>query len=104
MRTLLLLVSMLTLAACMPSGSVSVGEERPRIAVVGAAADHLLYVDGLAMGRARDYNGDPDVLLVERGRHTIEIRTPTGTVVWREEMFLAGVETRRISLGDSGGS
>jgi len=99
-RLIYILSVIALLTACtLPESSVNVGDERPRIAINGAAKGQVLYVDGLRMGQAQQYNGAPNVLLLEKGRHKVEVRDSSGVAVLSEEVYLGGGETRTFSIG-----
>ena len=68
---------------------------RPTIGVNGAPKGAILYVDGLAMGPARNYDGKKRVLRVETGTHRVEVKAADGQVLYAETLFL-GDSTARI--------
>lgn len=61
----------------------------------------LLFVDGVSMGQADSYSGDPSVLLLEPGTHVIEVKAGD-RLLFSQRIFLGGSELRTISV--SGGS
>ena len=70
MRTLALaLAAVLGAAGCVgPTTTVRTVDTRPAIAVAGAPSGAVLYVDGIAVGSADSYDGNPNVLLIAGGR------------------------------------
>jgi hypothetical protein len=61
-----------------------------------------LYVDGLVIGPAAQYDGKPKVLAVLDGVHLIEIRQGT-TIVFQEKALLSAGETHTVAVvGGSG--
>jgi hypothetical protein len=64
---------------------------------MGAPAGAVLYVDGLAMGAAQQFDGNPNVLAVLEGTHQVEIRQGTG-VVYREKVFVSAGETHAVTV------
>ena len=96
MRTLLA-VSLLSLAAAcaMPSTVVRTPDTRPSLAVEGAPAGAILFVDGVRVGEAILYDGEPNVLLVEPGTHTVTVRAADGTELLEQKVF---VESERKTL------
>jgi hypothetical protein len=95
MRTLLAF-SLLCLAACaMPSTVVRTPDTRPSLAVEGAPAGAILFVDGVRVGEAILYDGEPNVLLVEPGTHTVTVRAADGTELLEQKVY---VESERKTL------
>lgn len=85
----------LIVGCAYPTSGVRVPDERPSIAVKNAPRDAVLYVDGLNMGMARDYDGRSQVLLLEPGTHKVEVSTG-GRVLLSETVFLGGGELRTL--------
>jgi len=99
-RFIYLLAMIAVLSSCtLPESRVSVGDERPGIAIAGAADGQILYVDGLRMGQAKTYDGKPGILSLEKGRHKIEIRNAADEIVFTREVFLGPGETLTVTLG-----
>ena len=92
----------LFLGCAYPSTQVRSVDDRPSLAVHGASDDSLLYVDGLDMGSARDYDGEDSALVLEKGTHKIEIRAQ-GKVVFSETLFLGGGQLKTITVSGTGG-
>jgi len=67
--SVLSIVALLTaLSACaLPPTTVRTGSEQPSLVVKGAPSGTELYVDGLEMGPAAQFDGNPNVLAVWRG-------------------------------------
>jgi hypothetical protein len=79
----------LALAACAgPTTVVRTVDTRPAIAIAGAPAGTVLYVDGAAVGDPRDYDGRPNILRVEPGTHQVELRDGKGAVVFSQRVFV----------------
>jgi hypothetical protein len=88
MRTLLA-AALLALAACTgPTTVLRTVDTRPAIAVTGAPSGALLFLDGVAVGSAADYDGRPNVLRVEPGAHALEIRDRSGRVLFADRVFV----------------
>ena len=81
------LILFLVIGCAYPSSDVRVTDERPKIAVKNAPPNAIVYVDSLRMGLASKFNGDPGVLLVEPGRHKIEIKSE-GRTLLSDDVFL----------------
>ena len=73
-------------------------DRRPAIGITGAPKGSVLYVDGLQMGMARQYDGTKNVLLIESGRHLVEVKTAGGVVVLSETVFLSSSTTKVLSI------
>jgi hypothetical protein len=85
----LVLALALALAGCVgPTTTVRTVDTRPAIALVGAPGGTVLYVDGVAVGRASDYDGNPNVLRVEPGTHEIDVRDGAGRSVFNQRVFV----------------
>lgn len=79
----------LVLSACaMPSTVTRSRDVRPAVALVGAPAGSTLFVDGLDMGPATAYDGNPAVLRLEPGTHEIVVHDASGNVVSSQKVFL----------------
>jgi hypothetical protein len=92
-------VALLTvLSACaLPQTTVRTGSEQPSLVVKGAPSGATLYVDGLAMGSADQFNGDPSVLAVLEGAHLVEVRQGNA-VIYHDKVFLSNGETHPITI------
>lgn len=73
-------------------------DSRPAIGVKGAPETAVLYVDGLAMGSTTNYNGVTQVLLIESGKHLVEVKTADGTLLHSETVFLGNSTTRILEI------
>ncbi len=92
----------LALSACaLPETTVKTGSPRPQLAIKGAPADTVLIVDGLSMGPAPQYDGNPKVLVVEEGMHQVEIQR-SGKTIHAEKAFVSNGETRTITVNAGG--
>lgn len=94
-------LSILMGACAVPETIVKTGSSRPQLAVRGAPADSTLIVDGQSMGPASQFNGDPNVLIVEEGMHQVEIQRG-GKPVHSEKAFVSNGETRTINVNAGG--
>ena len=85
-----LAVSLLCLAAAcaMPSTVVRTPDTRPGIAIEGAPAGAILFVDGVRVGEAILYDGQPNVLLVEPGTHTVAVKGADGAELLDQKIFV----------------
>ena len=97
MKTLLALILLATLSACaLPETSVRTGASRPKLAFPNAAPDLILVIDGITIGPAARYDGNPGVLLVEEGVHLLELKRG-GQTVHSEKTLVSNGETRAIN-------
>lgn len=71
----------------MPVTTVNTVDDRPALAFKGAPVGAVLFVDGLNMGLANEYNGDPKILNVVPGTHTLRIME-NGTVIFEQRVFV----------------
>lgn len=73
-------------------------DSRPAIGVSGAPESATLYVDGLKMGLASQYDGVEHVLLVESGKHLVEVKSADGRVIHSETVFLSNSTTKVLDI------
>lgn len=72
---------------------VEQSDNRPSIGISGAPEGAHLYVDGLDMGAAVLYDGEEGVLLIESGKHILELKDAGGSILLSEEVFLSNSTT-----------
>ncbi len=76
------------LCSCtMPTTTVRTVDDRPTLAFKGAPEGALLYIDGLNMGPAGQYNAEPNVLTIEPGTHTVRV-TVNNEVIYEQRIFV----------------
>jgi hypothetical protein len=89
---------LVTLSACtLPQTTVRTGSAQPGLVVKGAPSGAVLYVDGLAMGSARRFDGNPKVLVVLEGVHQVEVRRRS-SVLYHDKIFVSSGETHAITV------
>ena len=96
LRHVLVVVALVALAGCdirYPSSRTDIPDERPSIAFSGAPKGSVVFVDGLPMGPAAQYDGGENILLVEPGNHQIRVRLGD-RVLLSQRVFLSGQATR----------
>ena len=92
------MVAVLLSACAMPETTVRSGSASPPgLVVKGAPAGSTLFVDGLVIGPATDFNGSPKVLAVLEGVHNVEVRSGT-SVVFSEKVFVSTGETHIVRI------
>lgn len=103
MKIIIALALAATLSACsLPVTETKTGVVRPTLAIQGAPAGAVLYVDGLAMGDAAQYNGNEKRLFIEEGVHQVEVHL-NGTVLIAQRLLASGGETSTVVVrGESG--
>lgn len=90
-----LVVLLFSVAACtMPSTTVRSVDSRPSLSFAGAPDDAIVLIDGLQVGTALFYNGEPNVLLVEPGTHRVEV-VQGGVRLYDQRIFVES-EHKRI--------
>jgi hypothetical protein len=86
---MLSLFLLLFAAACaMPSTVVRTPDTRPALAVEGAPAGAILFLDGVPVGEANRYDGQPNVLLVEPGTHAVTVKGADGAELLDQKIFV----------------
>jgi hypothetical protein len=63
-------------------------EEKPGISIHGAHPRAVVYVNGLSMGRAGQYDEHGKVLFLEPGTHDVEI-VRRGTIIFTQQVVLS---------------
>jgi hypothetical protein len=98
MKVLATLAAATLLSACsLPQTTVRSGSSQPGLIVKGAPRGSTLFIDGLQIGWATQYDGDPDVLTVLEGTHAVEIRQGE-SVVYSEKTFVGAGETHTVQV------
>jgi len=98
MKELCIMLTVALLAACaLPQTTVKTGSAPPTLIVKGAPAGSMLFVDGLAMGNAAQFDGNPKTLAVLEGTHQVEVRLGS-SVVYREKAFASGGESHTVTV------
>jgi hypothetical protein len=87
-------------ACALPNTNVRAGAVRPTLVVKGAPDSAALYVDGVAAGRAAEFDGVTKVLNVEEGSHQVEIRIGD-SVIHKERIFISSGEARVVTVGSA---
>jgi hypothetical protein len=85
------------LSACMPQTAVRTGVPPPTLIVIGAPTGSHLFVDGLEMGDAAQYDGNPKVLAVLEGTHQLEVRLGAN-VVFAEKAFVSSGQSHTVEV------
>ena len=98
MKSLAILVAMAALTGCMPQTTVRTGMSPPTLMVVGAPTGSVLFVDGLDMGSATQYDGNPKVLAVLEGTHQVEVRLGSN-LVYKEKAFVSSGQSHTVAVG-----
>ncbi len=96
--SLIAAVLAMSLQACTyPTSQVTRGESRPAIVVEGAPKGAILVVDGISHGEARQYDGNPDQLLIESGMHSVQVILGDDIIISRD-VYVASGETRVLTV------
>jgi hypothetical protein len=94
-----LLAISLLLVGCSTNTSTTITDDRPGVAIIGAQSGDKLYVDKVLMGDAKDYNANPDVLIVEPGRHEVMVISKSGAVLLSESVYVTKGQIRELAIG-----
>lgn len=71
----------------MPTTTVRTVDDRPTLAFKGAPEGALLYIDGINMGPAGQYDGESKVLTIEPGTHTVRVAVNNDTI-YEQRIFV----------------
>jgi hypothetical protein len=93
----MILIATAALTACMPQTTVRTGMSPPTLLVTGAPSGSVLVVDGLDMGSAAQYDGNPKVLAVLEGTHQVEVRLGSD-VVYKEKAFVSSGQSHTVAV------
>jgi hypothetical protein len=97
-KTLSIFLVVVILSACaLPQTTVKTGSAPPTLIVKGAPAGSILFVDGLAVGNAAQFDGNPKTLAVLEGTHQVEVHLGS-TVVYKEKAFSSGGESHTVTV------
>jgi hypothetical protein len=101
MRNISVLVAfaLLSLTGCYTNTSSTISDERPSIAFIGGQSGDSVYVNGIEMGDASEYDADPKVLFVEAGRNLVEVKSKKGSMILSTSVMLDKGQIRKFSLG-----
>ena len=97
MKPLVIMIVIAALTGCMPQTTVRTGMSPPTLMVTGAPSGSVLVVDGLDMGSAAQYDGNPKVLAVLEGTHQVEVRLGSN-VVHREKAFVSSGQSHTVAV------
>ena len=98
MRKSLAISLVIFLAACsVPSTVVKTPDTRPSLAFEGAPEGAVLFLDGVRTGLASQYDGQPNVLLVEPGTHLVTVRGADGSVLLDQKVYVES-ETKTLKV------
>ncbi len=88
-RCVAIVVSLFALAACtMPSTTVRTTDTRPSLAFEGAPDGSVLYVDGQKIGDPNQYDGQPNILVVEPGTHVVVVKGADGAPLFERKVYV----------------
>jgi hypothetical protein len=96
----LILLSVIFFQGCHypDAAKIEQKDSRPAIGVAGAPVGSVVFVDGLKMGSASQFDGQKNVLLVESGTHLVEVKSASGQVLHSETLFLSGSTTKILQV------
>jgi len=98
MKNTIALIIVALLAGCaLPNTTVKTGSSPPTLIVKGAPAGSILFVDGLSMGNAAQFDGNPKTLAVLEGTHQVEVRLGNA-VVYTEKAFSSSGESHTVTV------
>ncbi len=98
MATLVLAAGLLAGCALKdPVTRTDVVDERPQLVIANAGEGAVLIVNGVNLGEASRYNGDPGSLRLPAGTHTVEIQQG-GLTMHQEKVFLSDSAIRTIAV------
>ncbi|NVK17146.1 MAG: hypothetical protein HWE30_00470 [Methylocystaceae bacterium] len=101
MKNFLAIAAVIILSACSyPHTNTTTVNDEPTLVFEGTSSTAEVYLNGLNVGLAANYNGEPNSLIVPRGTHQLEIRD-NGTIILSEKIFVSDGSVKTISLTGS---
>lgn len=99
MKGVLIAALALTMAACAsPTTTVRTSDTRPGLAFEGAPKGASVFVDGLPMGDAERYDGQPGILVVEPGTHTVTVKAADGAILFNRKVYVESeIKTLKVN-------
>lgn len=103
MKTLIVLLALITLTACVqtPTRNTQVVDDRPGLAFElssPGAKYYELRVDGVSYGRVGQYQAGENLLKIIDGTHQVEL-VSDGKVVFAKEVYLGAGSNRILKVG-----
>ncbi len=90
MQKILILVSTIFfLAACVPAETTRTLDERPSVGFANVPKDAVIFVDGLNMGLAGDFDGQSRSLTLVNGSHKVKL-VQNGQEILSQDIYLNG--------------
>ncbi len=83
----MIVILSLVVGCSMPSTTVRSIDSRPSIAIKGTSSTAELLIDGLKIGKAEVYNGDPQTLAIEPGTHRVLI-IENGNILYDQNIIV----------------
>ncbi len=88
-RFVAIVIGFFALAACaMPATTVRTTDTRPSLAFAGAPEGSILFVDGQKIGDPNQYDGQPNILLVEPGTHLVVVKGADGVPLFERKVYV----------------
>ena len=85
---LLVVIGLFMTACAMPETKIQSADSRPKLMIQGAPLSSILYLDGLKVGPAHDYNGKPGILIIEPGTHEVTFKSTDGQTLHHQRFFV----------------
>jgi hypothetical protein len=95
---LAIMVTVLGASCSYPVKTVTNGDTRASIAIIGAAKGDALLVDGVNYGLASEFNGEPNTLQISSGTHRLQVKNATGALIHEEKFFIES-DLKTIYIG-----
>src|SRR5512146_2835210 len=88
-RYVAIVCALFALAACaMPGTTVRTTDTRPSLAFEGAPDGAVLFVDGQKIGDPNQYDGQPNILVVEPGTHVVVVKAADGAPLFERKVYV----------------
>lgn len=99
---LLTLVCLMVLSACSsyPNSSVEQGGDRPSLVLQGGDENSVLILDGITMGSVSNFDGKPNKLLIEPGRHSVSIVDSQQNILYQTSIYVSHGQVKVVEIGE----
>jgi len=101
MKNFLAIAALIFLSACSyPSTQTSSTNDEPTLVFEGSSPTAEVFVNGLNVGLASDYDGDPKSLIVPRGTHQLAVKD-NGVTLLSQKIFVSDGAVKTFNLTGS---
>ena len=90
-------IFMVTFGCVHPSSQVRTIDDRPILVISGAPQAAVLYVDGIEMGLATNFDGDKNALRLKPGTHSVRV-ADSGRDYLNRQVYLGSGSIKTLTI------